>query len=65
MQAANDNHEQRYATFTNRLDQFMRGERAAPASMSDEEWRIHRNNSEMRAARRNMYRVLNPIMVAV
>lgn len=63
--AANDNHEQRYTAFNDRLGQFMRGERTIPASMSDEEWRIHRNNAEMRAARCNMYRVLNPIMVAV
>lgn len=63
--AANDNHEQRYAAFNDRLSQFMRGERTIPASMSDEEWCIHRNNAEMRHARRSMRRVLNPIMVAV
>lgn len=64
MQAANDTHEQRYATFINRLGQFMRGERTIPAAMSDEEWRLSKSNAEMRTARRGLYRVLNPIMVA-
>lgn len=46
--ADNDNHEQRYATFTNRLGKFMRGERTVPASMSDEEWTQLRRVSEGR-----------------
>lgn len=65
MQAANDNHEHRYATFTNRLGQFMRGERTIPASMSDEEWRLCKSNAEMRSARRGLCRVLKPMMVSV
>lgn len=65
MQAANDNHEYRYATFTNRLAQFMRGERTIPASMSDEEWRLCKSNAEMRSARRGLCRVLKPMMVSV
>lgn len=63
--AANDNHAEKYQQFNDRLGQFMRGERTIPASMSDEEWSTHRNNAEIRAARRNMCRILNPIMVAV
>lgn len=46
--AANDNHEQQYATFTTRLGQFMRGERAIPASMSDAEWQQYKRVCEGR-----------------
>lgn len=48
MQAAYDNHEQRYATFTSRLGQFMRSERSIPASMSDEEWAQYKRACEGR-----------------
>lgn len=47
-QAANDNHQQRYETFNTRLGLFMRGERAIPASMSDEEWSQYQRASEGR-----------------
>lgn len=65
MQAANDNHEQRYAAFNNRLSQFMRGERTAPASMNDEEWAQYQSQSELKQGIQNMRCILNPVMRAI
>lgn len=48
MQAANDNHAEKYQQFNDRLGQFMRGERTIPASISDEEWSQYKRACEGR-----------------